>query len=117
MTKTKITQEDRDFAIKYLKTMLPVGARVYTKLEHVSTSGMSRVISFYVPLLGDTETGELYIHSLNYYTAQALDMKLDPKHNGGIKVSGCGMDMGYHLVSNLAHALYEDASALKHSWL
>jgi hypothetical protein len=111
---TKSTKEnDKALAIETLKKMLPPDTRVYTKLDHVSSSGMLRVISLYVPSqYGD----QLAIDCLNYYAALALDEKLSAKHSG-LKVSGAGMDMGYHLVYSLARVLYGDGYALKHSWL
>lgn len=106
-------ENDKSLAIETLKKMLPPGTRVYTKLDHVSSSGMKRVISLYVPAKYDTG---LAIDCLNYYVALALDDKLDAKYSG-IKVSGAGMDMGYHLVYSLSSVLYKDGYALKHSWL
>ena len=38
------------------------------------------------------------------------------KHDGLI-VRGAGMDMGYHVVSQLAYALHGSENSLKHQWL
>jgi hypothetical protein len=37
--------------------------------------------------------------------------------NKGIRVSGCGMDMGFHLVYSFAQALFKNGYALKQAWL
>lgn len=34
-----------------------------------------------------------------------------------VKVGGCGMDMGFHLVYWLGVVLFGDGYALKHSWM
>ena len=39
------------------------------------------------------------------------------KHWDSIVVRGCGMDMGYHVVHNLSHALFGEGYNLKHRWL
>jgi hypothetical protein len=35
----------------------------------------------------------------------------------GLIVQGCGMDMGFHVVSNLAYRLFGAEKALKHDWI
>jgi hypothetical protein len=35
----------------------------------------------------------------------------------GIRVGGCGMDMGFHLVYTLSRALFDDGYYVKHEWL
>jgi hypothetical protein len=42
---------------------------------------------------------------LSYWVARATGEKID-QTNGGVKVGGCGMDMGFHLVYNLSRTLY-----------
>jgi hypothetical protein len=37
-------------------------------------------------------------------------------HSGGIVVNGCGMDMGFHLVSVLSWSLYGAEGTLKQEW-
>jgi hypothetical protein len=44
---------------------------------------------------------------VSYLVARALGERID-RNNGGVKVSGCGMDMGFSLVYNLSHVLYPD---------
>lgn len=80
-----------------LRELCPPGSTIYTKLNHVSQSGMFRVISLYVMV--DNEP-----INISYIAAPLLEGWSD-KHNG-CKASGCGMDMGFHLVYNLARQLY-----------
>ena len=98
----------------YLKEQLKkVGYVVYTILRHVSPSGMSRVIACVI-ILDDKPC------DISYQVADILDWKLDDKHCG-VKVSGCGMDMGFHLVYQLSAELYgykeQGAYKLKQYWL
>ena len=57
--------------------------KIYTVLNHVSSSGMTRYISAFVPVIGDD--GKPCI------TCIARERK----------VGGCGMDMGFHLAYSL----------------
>lgn len=89
---------------------------VYTVIRHVSSSGMSRSIDLFV--FRDNKPV-----SLTWLCQNVMGWKFDRK-NGGIKVSGCGMDMGFHLVNNLSMRLYcpdkydhDAAYRLKHRWL
>ena len=105
----------REEAIKELKTILKVGDTVYTILRHVSASGMSRAISFVVIKKNEP----LFIDNL---VEQALDMK-GHKTKEGLVVGGCGMDMGFHVVYNLSHAMYDTKRTrragykLNHRWM
>lgn len=65
---------------------------IYTVIRHVSASGMQREIS--VKMI---DAGRI-IH-LDYLVGVALGLK-SGKHNG-LKIKGCGMDMGYHLVDSI----------------
>lgn len=79
--------------------------RIFTVLNHVSSSGMSRHISAYVPLIGDD--GKPYIACI------ARERY----------VSGCGMDMGFHLAYSMFMSVYHDDEShpyqdfMSHSWL
>jgi len=120
MTKTlsKRAQEqlDREYAIERLLTYyVKPGTKVYTILRHVSSSGMSRNISL---VIADGED----IADITYYAAQALGDKLiESKGHRAIRVNGCGMDMGFHLVYNLSSVLFagQDRAGyvLKQAWL
>ncbi len=84
--------------------------KIYTVLDSVSSSGMSRHISAFVPVILKDSNGKEY-----------PDMCCIAREK---YVSGCGMDMGFHL----AYSLYcqsgiNDANKhpyqdyLSHSWL
>jgi hypothetical protein len=80
-----------------LRETFKPGDTVHTVLRHVSRSGMSRSISV-------IDKGH---NDISYLVARALDMRID-QNNGGVKVTGCGMDMGFHLVYNLSYVLNKD---------
>jgi len=97
MTK-KEKDAQREEARERLLEMLKPGETVYTVLRHVSASGMARWIS---PIITGTDGP----YDLTYWAARLLDERVDQKHYG-VKVVGCGMDMGFHLVYNLSSVLF-----------
>ena len=96
-------------AIKFLKTKIKKGDTLYTQIRHVSQSGMMRHISV-------RQTKKNYPLNWDYQVSIALDWKLS-KDNQGIKIGGCGMDMGFHLIYTLSQTLFNNGYAIKHSWL
>jgi hypothetical protein len=109
-------QLDRDYAKEHLLThYVKEGTKVYTILRHVSASGMSRDISLVIAQ-GDE------IIDITYYASHAMGGKvMESKGHRVIKVSGCGMDMGFHLVYNLSSVLFAGQEragyVLKQGWL
>lgn len=97
---TKAMQAEREQARETLREMLKPGDTVYTILRHVSSSGMTRSISLVVIDDGD-------VRDWSYLAARAMGDRIDERHDG-IKVSGCGMDMGFHLVYGLGRTLFPD---------
>lgn len=95
-----MTQKQREMEEqkKELRKIVKPGETVYTKLCHVSKSGMYRVIDTYVMKKNQPRR-------ISWSTAIVTDMGYDRKHEG-VKASGCGMDMGFSVVYNLSHALY-----------
>ena len=108
-------------SLETLRSWLKPGDTVFCVLRHVSRSGMMRHISFL-----DKEH-----RYLDYHISQVLGY---PRAREGIKVSGCGMDMGFSVVYDLGHALWPQGTpqphgtrngepdsdggyALKHKWL
>jgi hypothetical protein len=92
---------EKEEALAFLRLHLPHGSTVYTVLRAVSRSGMSRKISLYTV----DKDGKLW--DIGNYVAKALDSKPVEFMGSWVLVAGgCGMDMGYHLVSSLAHALF-----------
>lgn len=95
-TDKKYLQEYFDMSIKQNGNV-----KIYTKLDHVSTSGMTRYISAFMILDNDL-------------VCIARE----------VKMSGCGMDMGFHLAYNLFISVYgydnkemTYQNNLKHNWI
>lgn len=111
---TKAQIAERDEARAKLREMFPAGSTAHTILRHVSKSGMMRHISVV------TSTPDDGIQDVTWLVAKAMGDKMDPK-TGGIKVPGCGMDMGFHLIYNLSGVLYgwynRGGYAINHRWL
>jgi hypothetical protein len=103
LTKKALAERDRDECREVLRKLLPPGSTVYTVLKHVSSSGMLRHISLCIAVL-DERTGKPVIEDISWRVAQLLNYRR--ADNGGLKVSGAGMDMGYHLVNTLSYALH-----------
>lgn len=97
ITKKQLAEQELEERRIRLREMLPPGSIVYTKLDHVSRSGMYRVISLYT--IKDNEM--VWLSRL----AAPLLQGYDEKHEG-CKAGGCGMDMGFHLVYSLSYQLY-----------
>jgi hypothetical protein len=110
MARTNVTQQATTEALDMLRTHFPAGSTIYTILRNVSRSGMSRVIS----VVAMTPDGPRF---LSYQAAQVLGMSCTNKGEAGVKVGGCGMDMGFHLAYNLSHLLHGDGYACSHRWL
>ena len=85
--------------------------RVYVTVTSVSRSGMSRQMKV---LVGNSTTGN--ISNITRRVARVLGWRYSDR-NGTVTVDGCGMDMGFHLVYSLSHALYGDGYALAKDWL
>lgn len=94
---------EKEAARARLLEWLKPGDTVYCILRHVSSSGMSRVIDLVLmPKPGSDDTVPRHIA---YNAAILLGMKYDSQREG-IKISGCGMDMGFSLVYSLGSALW-----------
>lgn len=99
-------EREQQEAIKELKKFLKRGMTIYTILRHVSQTGMSRRISLMV-----IKNNEPYF--IDHLASKALDYRRQfPKE--GLVVSGCGMDMGFHLVNSLSYALHGMKGNKKH---
>ena len=101
MTTRRYSKDETLEALTTLRDTLTPGRTVYTKITHVSRSGMSRSIECYLAEGRDNLT------DITWQVARATNARLDP-HHGGIIMGGCGMDMGYALVYNLGRTLYPD---------
>jgi hypothetical protein len=105
----KYSKEDTDNARKMLKKFLRPGATVYTVLRYVSQSGMSRRIDLYT--IGRDAKRKPVVMYLSGYAAVLMGY---PRPDNGIKVQGCGMDMGFHLVYNLGGYLWPKGTNKPH---
>lgn len=90
---------------------------IHTITRHVTASGMTRDISL-IYVKGGA------IHNITYWAALALEWQLSEKSgNRAIRVSGCGMDMGFHTVYTLSRVLYRNTTEsdagyiLSQAWL
>lgn len=121
-------------AIKQLREYLPAGSTVYTILRDVSRSGMSRRISVVAMahtftewdqqceeardgIISGKDLKECYPLHITSLVSQALGWRIKTGFNDALVVSGCGMDMGYHVVSSLSYALYGTSGSLNQRWL
>lgn len=110
----KYTKAEVAEARESLKGILRKGETVFTVLRHVSASGMQREIGLVVIRKGADGFMDYCLHP-NHGASRLLGLRQGKRK--GLIVDGCGMDMGWHLVSNLSHALYGDENALKHAWI
>lgn len=109
---TKPTKTERDDAIAKLRDWLNPGDKVYTILDSVSRSGMSRQIRV-VLLRYDEDKKQTYALHPNWAVATALGYR-QAKRGDGIMVGGCGMDMGFHLVYRLGEVLWPNGTPTPH---
>ena len=100
----KYSKAEREEALAKLRKLCPPGTTVYTKLNHVSRSGMSRSITPF--LIRDGEP---------YYIAWSVAILFGQSRDkyDGIRMDGCGMDMGFALAYNLGYYLYPDGFGLE----
>lgn len=153
----RITDAEREEAAKELRKLIKPKQRVYCLLRSRAASGMSRVIDLFIvvpdyqtdyplkPASEATYAGErdyskgkrrrvgYTLRSIGYTAAKAMDDRWDSDKQG-IRVGGCGMDMGFALVYELGQTLWPHGTrkphgsrngepdraggyALKHEWL
>lgn len=104
LSTTKGVDARREYCIKKLREMMKPGQKVYCMLRSVSRSGMSRVISLYIVHKGELRNIDAY----------ASDVLLwGEADGGGIKVGGCGMDMGFHTVYTLGRYMFRDGFGIE----
>lgn len=97
MTRQSAKEIERETAKKELLEILKPGDTVYCVLRHVSRSGMQREISLMVDGM----------RNIDWYVSRLLGMRRGSWD--GLVVTGCGMDMGFHLVYNLSRVLFADS--------
>lgn len=113
---TKAAVKERDEAIERLREWIKPGDTVYTILDHVSSSGMSRAIRVVLPTIhgSNGSTSVDFVHP-NWAVGKALGLrhwKRNGREQDALTIGGCGMDMGYHLVYSLSHTIYPEYTCL-----
>ena len=98
----KTTKQEKHEALELLRKKLKSGDTVFCILRHVSKSGMTRVID----LLINDEAG--IPQSISWLFTRVADYSMVNDRLYGIRVSGCGMDMGFELVYNLGRILWPE---------
>lgn len=97
----RYSKRDQDEARTRLLELFPPGSTAYTVLRNVSRSGMTRSISV---ISKDKDGG---LSDVSYLVARLTGDRID-QSRGGVIVGGCGMDMGFSLVYNMAWKLYPE---------
>lgn len=101
------------------KSILQSGTvRIFTVLNHVSSSGMTRYISAFVPAIKYEE----YYDDKNHVQRipKQADIVCIAREK---KIEGCGMDMGFELAYGMFMSIYYGDEShpyqhyLSHSWL
>jgi hypothetical protein len=82
--------------IVHLRELCPPGSRVYTVLRHVSPSGMRRHIDLFTIINSEP-------YRLTGFAASVLGWCT---RDDSLVVDGCGMDIGFHAVYELARCMY-----------
>ncbi|MGL5113631.1 MAG: hypothetical protein ACRC6O_13445 [Flavobacterium sp.] len=111
----KITTQEKEDAIKYLKSVIKPTSELIVNIASVSASGMTRKMDLFV--IGKVNRREYKKDSteskivaryelikLNWYLKKAGFEKLDK--NNQIIVNGCGMDMVFSLTYGIKCALF-----------
>ena len=107
MTMTKAKRAEQEEAIARLRAWINPGDTIYTTLTHKSSSGMYRAITMRTIKPDPTDRRGISIGWLSYNVAEAGIGRWDERHEA-VGVSGAGMDMGFHLVYELAYTLFPD---------
>lgn len=108
------TKQQKAEAMEYLKRNLAEGDTVFYIVKNVSNSGMYRHIDFYTFKVKDVfEEGESRVQKvwLSGAISKVLGYPLKQKTNA-LGVSGCGMNMGFAVIYNLAEVLFDDGYKL-----
>jgi hypothetical protein len=91
-------QEKKDLRARLARFGVRPGATVWTIVRHRSSSGMFRVIQ-----LITFKKGEPYF--IGRTAAELMGFGWDERREG-VRVSGCGMDMAFHLVYTLGRCMF-----------
>jgi hypothetical protein len=116
-SKTEQARRESTEAIDFLRDVFANQKKptAYTILKSVSASGMSRTMKVVTYHEGQ-------VIDLTWYVAKAGIGTLTERNGQRVlRVGGCGMDMGFHVVYSLSVALYGSANDggynLRQEWL
>jgi len=116
LTKKQEKQQEQESAKDFLRKVFTSQETptAWTILKSVSASGMSRDMKVITQYEGR-------VIDITWYISHASSVGQLRERNGQrvVRVGGCGMDMGFHLIYSLSIALYgiENAYNLKQEWL
>lgn len=99
---------EKEMALQELKRIFPKGSTVSTTVKHVSRSGMTRDIAVF---------GADPAHGIRNVSYLVVALEIGRLHERAVRISGCGMDMGFSIVYDMSMALYGDGYALHHQWV
>tara|TARA_R110002096_G_scaffold429507_1_gene642453 strand:+ start:211 stop:549 length:339 start_codon:yes stop_codon:yes gene_type:complete len=106
MSNKKIDKaEKHESSKKWLLDNIKEKETIYYCVTRVSQSGMSRDIKFMY------HDGKRLLN-LSGFFSELCDYKWNG--NGSIRVGGCGMDMGFHVISSVARTLFGDYKKLNY---
>lgn len=103
----KVSKSEYDAALTNLHKWLKPGDTVYTILEHVSRSGMSRQIRVTVPTIGADGKVD-FIHP-NYAVGIVTGLRhamRNGRQQDALVIGGYGSDMGFELVYTLSRKMF-----------
>ena len=101
---TKAAQAERETELEWMRKHLQPGDTLFTILDHVSSSGMSRNIRFVILTCHDGKPVQLHPN----YAAEKILGYRRAKRGDGVVVGGCGMDMGFHCVYSISRSMFPD---------
>lgn len=117
LSKKAQAQQNKEEARAYLLSIMEKQDKptLYTSLKHVSASGMSRDMKVLAVVDGQIVDVTWYVGKLEIGTIK--------ERNGQrvVRVGGCGMDMGFHVVYTVSAILYgydeRGAYTIRHEWI
>lgn len=105
----KATKADIAEATAELRETLKPGMTIHLILRHASKSGMMRRISPVLINNGDTSQGDVNTRNLDYLVNVVINEKrFEGRDPDGVRMDGCGMDMGFSLVYSLSRSLFPE---------
>ena len=92
-TKKEIKLHEKAYAETKLNQILKRNETIYSVIRHVSQSGMTRHITFFI-----IKDGQVW--HIDNLISDYLDYRTNKRFNA-LVVGGCGMDMAFSVVNNL----------------